>query len=48
MMAVVDETKGFMAQKEGRLMKYRIKNGTKVSSTPLHFEKGKKSKNSHF
>ena len=41
MMAIVDDTKGFIAQKEGRLMKYSIKNGNKVSSTPLHFEKGK-------
>jgi hypothetical protein len=40
-MAIVDETRGFIAQKEGRLMKYSIKNGSKIVSTPLHFEKGK-------
>lgn len=39
MMAVVDETKGFMAQTEGRLMKYIIKDENKIVSTPLHFEK---------
>jgi len=30
-----------MSQKEGRLMKYHIGETNKISSTPLHFEKGR-------
>lgn len=41
MLAMVDDLKGFMAQKEGRLMKYQILENNKIISTPLHFEKGK-------
>jgi len=44
MLAVIDETRGFISQKEGRIMSYTIKkDGNKVKSTPLHFEKGNKS-----
>ena len=39
MLAMVDDSKGFMAQKEGRLMKYQILENNKIISTPLHFEK---------
>ena len=40
MLAVVDDKSGFIAQKEGRLMKYSINDSQKIVSIPLHFEKG--------
>jgi hypothetical protein len=37
---MADSNKGYMAQKEGRIMKYQILDDNKVITTPLHFEKG--------
>jgi hypothetical protein len=39
MMAMVNPTKGFIAQDSGRVMGFELK-GTKLSPKPLHFEKG--------